>query len=140
MLTIEEIRKKKEEYHITNAQLANLSGVPFATVQKVLGNVTKSPRLETIKALSKVFEEKEPIQKNYYETEEGISLVSEPEAAYAIPHYPMNPALKWKVDATSSAATPEDIVISADERQRMSARFSQWRRNCTRKYSHYFRW
>lgn len=58
MLTIDEIKKKKDEYGMTNAQLAMVSGVPLGTVQKVLGNVTKSPRLETVEALSKVFEEK----------------------------------------------------------------------------------
>lgn len=119
MLTIEEIRKKKEEYHITNAQLADLSGVPFATVQKVLGNVTKSPRLDTMKALSKVFEEKEAAYKGSYETEEGISLVSEPEAAYAIPRFPMNPALKWNTHFydRQGTYTIDDYLALPDEQR-----------------------
>lgn len=58
MLTLEEIRRKKEEYRFTNKQLSKLSGVPLGTLQKVLGNVTKSPRYETLQALSSVFEEK----------------------------------------------------------------------------------
>lgn len=41
MLTIDEIRRKKEECRYTNEQLSKLSGVPLATVQKVMGKVTR---------------------------------------------------------------------------------------------------
>ena len=56
MLTLEEIRQKKEACGYTAEQLSKLSGVPLGTLQKVLANVTKSPRYETLQALSAVFE------------------------------------------------------------------------------------
>ena len=60
MLTIEEIKQKKQEYHYTNEHLARLSGVPLGTVQKVMSQVTRSPRYETLRALSSVFEPEDP--------------------------------------------------------------------------------
>lgn len=54
-MTIEEIKRKKQEYGYTNEQMAELSGVPLPTVRKVLSGATKSPRYETIRRLSAVF-------------------------------------------------------------------------------------
>ena len=59
MMSLDEIKKRKEEQGLTNEQLAALSGVPLGTVQKVMGNVTKSPRYDTLQALSKVFQKEE---------------------------------------------------------------------------------
>lgn len=56
MLSIEEIKRRKKECGFTNAQLSKLSGVPLGTVQKVLGNTTKSPGIKTMQALSEFFE------------------------------------------------------------------------------------
>ena len=56
MYTIDEIRVLKDKNHYTNEQLSRLSGVPLGTVQKVMGKATKSPRMDTIRALSAVFE------------------------------------------------------------------------------------
>ena len=83
MLTIEEIRKKKKEYGYTNEQLASLSGVPLGTVQKILGNTTRSPRMETVIALSKVFEGKDH-SGGYYCPEGDLRCLREPENAYQI--------------------------------------------------------
>lgn len=55
MLTLEEIRRRKKELGFTNEMLADRSGVPLATVQKVLAGVTKAPRRRTLEALSKAF-------------------------------------------------------------------------------------
>ena len=60
MLTVDEIRILKEKNHYTNEQLSRLSGVPLGTVQKVMGNTTRSPRIDTIRALSAVFEKPAP--------------------------------------------------------------------------------
>ena len=54
MLTREEIRRRKKELHLTNAELSRLSGVPLGTVQKILGSSTLSPRVDTLAALEKV--------------------------------------------------------------------------------------
>lgn len=53
-MTIEEMKERKRALGYSNKQLADLSGVPLGTVQKIFGNVTKAPRRETILALGKV--------------------------------------------------------------------------------------
>ena len=53
-MTIEELKKRKKELGYTCAMLAEMSGVPLATVQKVFGGITRSPRLETVLALERV--------------------------------------------------------------------------------------
>jgi Uma2 family endonuclease len=55
IMTIEEMRKRKQELGYSYEKIAELSGVPVGTVQKVLGGITKSPRYETLQALETVF-------------------------------------------------------------------------------------
>lgn len=52
-MTVEEIRKRKKELGYSNKMLSELSGVPVGTVQKILSGETKSPRYDTICALTK---------------------------------------------------------------------------------------
>ena len=54
MMTIEEMRERKEELMYTYEMIAEKSGLPLSTVQKVLGGVTAKPRLETMQALDMV--------------------------------------------------------------------------------------
>ena len=49
---IEAMRKKKKEYGYSYGEIAQQSGLPLGTVQKVLGGFTKSPRRETLTALA----------------------------------------------------------------------------------------
>ena len=57
MMTIEEMRKRKKALHLTNQELAGLTGIPLSTVQKVLAGITRSPRYETLQALENVLAE-----------------------------------------------------------------------------------
>lgn len=57
-MTIEEMKDRKRELGYSYEQIAELSGLPLGTVQKVLGGITKSPRYDTLNALEKVFTEK----------------------------------------------------------------------------------
>ncbi len=57
-MTIEEMQKRKRELGYSYQQIAELSGLPLGTVQKVLGGITKSPRYDTLKALEGVFGDK----------------------------------------------------------------------------------
>ena len=50
-MTIEQMRRIKEEEGYTNAMIAKKSGVPLGTVQKIFAGVTKRPRYETMLAL-----------------------------------------------------------------------------------------
>lgn len=53
-MTLEEIKKRKEDLGYSAEQLAQLSGVPLGTLQKILSGKTKVPRYETKQALERV--------------------------------------------------------------------------------------
>lgn len=54
-MTIAEMRKRKRELGYTYEKIAELSGVPLGTVQKVFTGVTSAPRYDTLQALEGVF-------------------------------------------------------------------------------------
>nr|WP_296033457.1 Uma2 family endonuclease [uncultured Dorea sp.] len=54
-MNIQEMKEKKKEMGYTNEQIAELSGVPLGTVQKIFGGATTSPRYDTLNALEKIF-------------------------------------------------------------------------------------
>ncbi|MDO5475620.1 MAG: Uma2 family endonuclease [Eubacteriales bacterium] len=49
---IKAMLEKKKEYGFTYREIADLSGLPLGTVQKVFGGFTKNPRRETLAALA----------------------------------------------------------------------------------------
>lgn len=53
-MTIKEMKEKKAELGYTNAKIAELSGVPLGTVQKIFSGATSFPRYETLRALEDV--------------------------------------------------------------------------------------
>lgn len=54
-MTITEMKKQKKAFGYTNEKIAELSGVPLGTVQKIFAGVTESPRYDTLLALEKAF-------------------------------------------------------------------------------------
>ena len=50
-MTIDEMKRRKRELGYTNQMVAEKSGVPLSTVQKIFSGATTSPRHETIQAL-----------------------------------------------------------------------------------------
>ena len=50
-MTIEEMRERKKELGYTNRMIAEKTGIPFSTVQKVFSGATTVPRRQTIEAL-----------------------------------------------------------------------------------------
>ncbi|MBQ3975705.1 MAG: Uma2 family endonuclease [Lachnospiraceae bacterium] len=50
-MTIEEMRERKRELGLTNQIIANRTGIPLSTVQKIFAGATASPRRETVRAL-----------------------------------------------------------------------------------------
>lgn len=56
-MTITEMKKRKKELGYTNEKIAELSGVPLGTVQKIFAGVTESPRYDTLQALELIFED-----------------------------------------------------------------------------------
>lgn len=56
-MTIEQMNERKKELGYTYEQIAELTGIPISTVQKVLGGFTKSPRYDTLAALENLLED-----------------------------------------------------------------------------------
>lgn len=56
-MTIQEMKERKKELGYTYSQIAELSGVPLGTVQKVFNGITSSPRYETLQALEQLLSE-----------------------------------------------------------------------------------
>lgn len=56
-MTVQEMKEIKQERGYSYAQIAELSGVPLGTVQKIFNGETKNPRYDTIIALTRVFRE-----------------------------------------------------------------------------------
>ena len=53
MMTLEQMKKRKEELEYTNEAISLLSGVPLSTVNKIFNGATKSPRYSTIMAIER---------------------------------------------------------------------------------------
>ena len=51
---LEIIEEYKRKLGMTTAELAEKSGVPKGTLDKILSGVTKDPKLETLKAIARV--------------------------------------------------------------------------------------
>lgn len=51
---LEKMKKRKKELRITNKELADRSGVPLSTVNKIFSGATRSPQYQTIVALETV--------------------------------------------------------------------------------------
>lgn len=51
---LDKIEEYKRKLGLTTAELAERSGVPKGTLDKILSGVTKDPKLETLKAIARV--------------------------------------------------------------------------------------
>ena len=80
-MTIEEMRNRKKELGFTNRQIAERSGVPFGTVQKVFSGATASPRRETILALEQLLKPQTSYEEAGLQPEPAVIRESSP--AYA---------------------------------------------------------
>lgn len=54
MLTVEEMKQRKAELGYSNRRLAEESGVPLGTVNKIFAGTTATPRFETLQALDRI--------------------------------------------------------------------------------------
>ena len=80
-MDIKEMQRRKRELGYTNERIAELSGVPLSTVQKVLSKATPSPRYGTMCALTDFFNREVP--DFYNEDDNGtFSIVSDNEQEY----------------------------------------------------------
>lgn len=53
-MTLSEMKERKKELGYSYEQIADMSGVPLSTVQKVFSGATQSPRYDTLLAIEKV--------------------------------------------------------------------------------------
>ena len=85
-MTVDEMKEKKRQLGYSSEKLAELSGVPLGTVQKIFGGFTKAPRYKTLQSLEKVFveaEQKEDLSTGaYVPGKQNVMMVHEPAAAY----------------------------------------------------------
>ena len=51
---LEKIEEYKKKLGMTTAELAEKSGIPKGTLDKILSGVTKDPKLETLKSIARV--------------------------------------------------------------------------------------
>ena len=85
-MTVDEMKEKKRQLGYSSEKLAELSGVPLGTVQKIFGGFTKAPRYKTLQSLEKVFveaEQKEDLSTGaYVPGKQNVMMVHEPAATY----------------------------------------------------------
>ena len=92
-MTIEEMRRRKQELGYTNDMLAEKSGVPLGTIQKIFGGSTRAPRRATIEKLENVlFENRRTEDVRYFPSGRPVpSFIREKIAAYKVPEPPRGP-------------------------------------------------
>lgn len=79
-MTIQEMKKKKQEKGYSYAQMSELSGVPLGTIQKIFSGETVSPRYDTLHALEQLFAEPMVVR-------EEVSYQVRSQGAYTIEDY-----------------------------------------------------
>ncbi|MBO4360992.1 MAG: Uma2 family endonuclease [Eubacteriaceae bacterium] len=93
------LKEKKKELGYTNQKVSIISGVPLSTVEKVFGNTTSKPRLETYLALLRAIDPMAEYR------ESGTAYVREAEAARDL--YKLEPDVgKYTID--DYYAIPDD--------------------------------
>ena len=81
-VTIKEMQERKKELGLTNEMLAEKSGVPLGTVQKIFAGLTKAPRKKTIEALEHVLLVHDTESIRYGKKPHSSMVVSEEAALY----------------------------------------------------------
>lgn len=82
-MTIQEMMERKKELGYTYARLAELSGVPLGTVQKIFSGATASPRYDTLKALEQILGKPQ----NSYVREPQPAYMAKKQGEYTLEDY-----------------------------------------------------
>ena len=64
-MDISDLKKLKKEAGLTNAEIADHTGIPVSTVNKSFSGATKNPRYATLLAIEQVLTTKEKIPFTY---------------------------------------------------------------------------
>ena len=92
-MTIQEMKEKKQEKGYSYVQIAELSGVPLGTVQKIFSGETTSPRYDTLRALEQLFAEPSVVK-------EAVAYQAHTQGNYTVDDYralPEDKIKKWGV-------------------------------------------
>lgn len=81
-MDILKLKELKKEAGMTNAEIAELSGIPVSTVNKIFSGATQNPRYSTLLAMEEVLVTKKKIPFTYNELTESTMLVREENVAY----------------------------------------------------------
>ena len=86
-MLIDDLKKRKQELGYSNEKVAELSGVPLGTVQKIFGGATKHPRYRTLQAIQAALfrdaPEQNGMEQAYSEPSSDFMMVREPQSAYS---------------------------------------------------------
>ena len=81
-MDIQDLNKMKKESGLTNNEIAELSGVPVSTVNKIFSGATKNPRYATLLAIEQVLATGERLPFTYDCLREEPNMVRESAAPY----------------------------------------------------------
>ena len=82
-MTIEEMKRRKREFGYSIETIAQLSGVPYSTIQKIFSGTTSAPREETIRSLTKVLGGPKPYPSKA-ELSHDLSKLADSSTAYKV--------------------------------------------------------
>ena len=105
-MDISKLRQLKKDSGMTNAEIAELSGIPFSTVNKIFSGATPNPRYGTLLAIEQVLTAKQKLPFVYDEDRQEPCLVRESAPAYC---YTARSYNRQDIDALSEGTHAELI-------------------------------
>ena len=81
-MDILDLKRLKKESGMTNAEIAELSGIPVSTVNKIFSGATENPRYGTLLAIEQVLVQKEKLPFRYDEIKQEPCMVQEEATNY----------------------------------------------------------
>jgi len=81
-MDIFDLKRLKKESRMTNAEIAELSGIPVSTVNKIFSGATENPRYGTLLAIEQVLVQKEKLPFRYDEIKQEPCMVQEEATNY----------------------------------------------------------
>lgn len=107
-MNIDEMKKRKIELGYSNKQLADITGIPIGTLQKVFSGETKTPRRDTIAALEKALK---PDNGYFYSTKTQTYIVRE-----SVPTYNAQKCAYSESDYSGSYTIDDYFALPDDKR------------------------
>ncbi len=85
-MTIEEMKTKKKDKGYTYAMMAEMSGVPLGTIQKIFSGETTAPRYDTLVALERIFEDENKAPRYTYNLKDDshTGMIMDSGVAYSV--------------------------------------------------------